>query len=119
MVNYVCHHVSVRIPARASETLEAPWLWWFMYIEPELACSQSLLGSLTGGLQMVLLWSIWAVAENGASNSQSHLQMRHSGFEASCHRAKIEIGAGSRHEMGSGDLPLTTHTHTQVYECTH
>lgn len=52
------------------------------------------------------------MAENGASNSQSHLQMRHSGFEASCHRAKIEIGIGSRHEMGSGDLYLK-HTRTE------
>lgn len=53
------------------------------------------------------------MAENGASNSQSHLQMQHLGFEASCHRSEIEIGIGSTHEMGSGDLSLT-HTHTHI-----
>lgn len=86
-----------------------------------MACSQSLLGFLTAGLKTVLLWSNCAAAENGASNSQSHLQMPLLGFKASRHRAKIEIGTGSRHEMGSGDLPLThinTHTgaHTHITE---
>lgn len=56
--------------------------------------------------------------ENGASNSRSHLQMRLLGFGASCYSAKIEIGTGSKHEMGSGDLPLM-HTHTHTGSHTH
>lgn len=77
-----------------------------MYIGAEGAGSFTL-------FQMVLLWSIWAAAENGASNSQSHLQTRRLGIEASFQRAK-EIGIGSRHEMVSRDLCLK-HTCTHIY----
>lgn len=77
-------------------------LWWFMFIE---ACSQSLLWSLTTWLQMVLLWSIWAVAENEASNSQRHLQMWCLGIEARFQRAMIENRNGNRHKMQSGICP--------------
>lgn len=71
--------------------------------QSKLACSQSL-------IKMVLLWSIRAAAGNGSSNSQCHLQMQHLGFHASCHRAKIEIGIGSRHEMGQGHAHARTQT---------
>lgn len=70
------------------------------------------LAFLTAGLQTVLLWSNCAAVENGASNSQSHLPTPLLGFEASCGSAKIEIGTGSKHEMGSWDLPPDIHTHT-------
>lgn len=49
------------------------------------------------------------------THTRSHLQMWRLGFEASCHRAKIEIGIGSRHEIGSGDLPSETHTEHVTY----
>lgn len=115
VVNYVCHRVSVRIPVRASKTLKAPRLWWFMYVEAE--------GT---GLFSVSAWVSDCPAPNGPLVEHlgrgrkwsltlthiCHLQMQRLGIEASFQRAKIEIGIGSRHEMGSRDSSLK---HTHIY----
>ncbi|KAK7888917.1 hypothetical protein WMY93_024477 [Mugilogobius chulae] len=67
--------------------------------------------SVTAGLQIVLLWSIWSVEENGVSNSQSFADGT-LGIRSASPQRKIEIGIGSICEMGSRDL-ICAHTCTR------